>query len=228
MGGIIHSFITTHSPTHSPTNSLLTNSPNNTYKSILSIHFPHSIPLSITMNSLFTWFLPAAQPDETISTPPTSTYEGLSERCEFPDQETETLTPTSGMTAAMGELRSQLSAAKLSVSVCTGVLESQIKMAEDLSRQMSVLETLYGVSNLVTPPPTSRMARVVTRAVDAGIRQQIESEAAAGGYEMHAAGTKKTNPEHYRVYLRMRQAIRDIEDGKKTLSAYATNWSKRV
>ena len=176
------------------------------------------------MNSVFTWFSPAAQTDETAST----TYEGLSERCEFPDEETDTMASTPGMTAAMGELRSQLAAAKLRVSVCTGVLESQIKMASDLERQMSVLETLYGVSNLVTPPPASRMARVVTRVVDAGIRQQIESEAAAGGYEMHVAGAKRTNPEHYKVYLRMRQAIRDIEDGKKTLSAYATNWSKRV
>jgi len=178
------------------------------------------------MNTLFTWFSPAAQTDETAST----TYEGLSERCEFPDQETETMTSTPGMTAAMGELRSQLSAAKLRVRVCTGVLESQIKMADDLERQMSVLETLYGVSNpnLVTPAQAPRTARVVTRVVDAGIRQQIESEAAAGGYEMHVAGTKRTNPEHYKVYLRMRQAIRDIEDGKKTLSAYATNWSKRV
>ena len=176
------------------------------------------------MNSLYSWFSATVQTDETAST----TYEALSERCELPDQETEALTSTPGMTVAMDELRSHLAAAKLRVSVCTRVLESQIKMADDLERQMSVLETLYGVSNLVTPPPASRMARVVTRVVDAGIRQQIESEAAAGGYEMHVAGTKRTNPEHYKVYLRMRQAIRDIEDGKKTLSAYATNWSKRV
>ena len=59
-------------------------------------------------------------------------------------------------------------------------------------------------------------------------KKQIESEAASGGYEIYASGTKKTNPEHYKVYGKMRTAIRNIEAGKTTLSAYATNWSKRV
>ena len=203
------------------------------------------------MNTVFTWFSPAAQTDETASTtdeeePEIVAEEEVEEEVEFIKEEYEVITvddePDSGtIEYHLGALEKMRDDIKKQLDAARAEEAAAKKRGDDLE------EILRKLCPTAPKAPAQKRERPAT---DLEANDEFRARALAAGYTVMKSSTvkqrggdnahKKPQPDEigtpvekhkneYKMYLKMMQAKRDIakSDGKLKLEDYTKDW-KRV